>query len=352
MRYQSKTDVVSPGDAITRQAAEWLVRMSADDLTLDTKATTQAEFEKWQQADPRHAQAAKQMARIITQTQQVRDAAADPTPARAAIEAALKEKRKSSQRKNFAVTMALVFALVMPVGLVAHHYPLAYLLADMRTTTSEWKTHRLDDRSQMTLGSNSAINITFNGDKRELELVRGEILVDVAKDPTRSFVVKTQHGNIRALGTRFVVTLGKEATTLTMLESSALMQTAHQTRHHPDELMINAGQQAQLSTQGISAVVQIDNRAIADAWKFHQLVVENRPLRQVLDELARYHTGYIHYDHAALKNMHVSAVLPLDDTEKALQLLAQSFPLNIRTITPWLVIVEATDSAPVDNTFP
>jgi transmembrane sensor len=35
-------------------------------------------------------------------------------------------------------------------------------------------------------------------------------------------------------------------------------------------------------------------------------------------------------------------VLPLDDTDRALQLLMSSFPeLRIRTLTPWLVLVDA-----------
>ena len=39
--------------------------------------------------------------------------------------------------------------------------------------------------------------------------------------------------------------------------------------------------------------------------------------------------------------MNVSAVLPLEDTDRALQLLADSFPIRINRITPWLIVVEA-----------
>ena len=38
--------------------------------------------------------------------------------------------------------------------------------------------------------------------------------------------------------------------------------------------------------------------------------------------------------------MQVNAVLPLDDPDRALQLLASSFPIRVRTMTPWVVIVD------------
>jgi transmembrane sensor len=63
----------------------------------------------------------------------------------------------------------------------------------------------------------------------------------------------------------------------------------------------------------------------------------------VLDELARYRPGFIRYDRSQIENMKVSAVLPLDDPDKALQLLAGSFPIRVHTVTSWLVIIDVTD---------
>ncbi len=220
--------------------------------------------------------------------------------------------------------------------------PLPYLLADVRSA-GEWKSQQLADQSQITLNGSSAVNIVFNAAQRQLELVRGAVLVDVAADPARPFIVQPRHGRIRALGTRFVVTLDDETTTLTMLASRTYIQSIDTNDKITDALTIDAGQQVRMSVNGISAVEQIDVHAISDAWKFRHLVVENRPLAQVLDELSRYHAGFMYYDRAALDNMRVSAVLPLDDTEKAMQLLARSFPLRIRSISPWLFIIEKTE---------
>ena len=35
----------------------------------------------------------------------------------------------------------------------------------------------------------------------------------------------------------------------------------------------------------------------------------------------------------------MTAVLPLDDTDRALQLIADTLPLSIKTYTPWLIVI-------------
>ena len=92
------------------------------------------------------------------------------------------------------------------------------------------------------------------------------------------------------------------------------------------------------------AIQPIDTREISDAWKFRHLVVENQSLPQVLDTLSRYRSGLIRYNRQELAHMNVSAVLPLDDIDKALYLLTRNFPIRTRSYTSWLTLVEATDN--------
>ena len=108
---------------------------------------------------------------------------------------------------------------------------------------------------------------------------------------------------------------------------------------HP--IVISAGQSLRIGRNGEMELGVIDGDTREAAWSKRQLVVRNRPLAEVLDELSRHRPGLIHYDKSALAGMNVSAVLPLADTDRSLQLLANNFPaLQIRTLTPYLVIVE------------
>jgi transmembrane sensor len=334
-----------PSDDVVNQAAEWIVRLSDDDLTLADLAALQAEFEQWQQISPHHAEAARKMLTVIDHSKWIRTTA-HAASAHAAMEASLAKKRRTTRVRKLGVMLLLIVTLALPAGAFLQHYPPAYLLADVRTGTGQWHTQTLVDNSTITLNGTSAANFHFDATQRNLELVHGEMLIDIATDPIRPFQVKTRHGRIRALGTRFIVHLDDETTTLTMLESKAAV-----TLHAPDRqrqagntaetLMLDAGQRVQFSNRRFSGIETVNIREISDAWKFRHLVVENRPLPEVLDELSRYRTGLIHYNTQALEHMKVSAVLPLDDIDTALYLLTRSFPIQIHTITPWLVIVEA-----------
>jgi len=334
-----------PSDDVVNQAAEWIVRLSGDDLTLADLATLQAEFEQWQQISPQHAEAARKMLAVIEQSKWIRTTA-HPASAHAAMEASLTKKRRTALARKLGAMLALIVTLALPAWVFFQHYPPAYLLADVRTGTGQWHTQTLADNSTITLNSASAVNFEFDARQRNLELVHGEMLINVSADLIRPFQVKTRHGRIRVLGTRFIVNLNDETTTLTMLESKAAV-TLHapdrqrQTGNMVEALTLDAGQRVQFSDRWFGDIEAVNIREISDAWKSRHLVVENRPLPEVLDKLSRYHTGLIHYNTQALEHMKVSAVLPLDDIDTALYLLTRSFPIQVRKMTPWLIMVEA-----------
>lgn len=342
------TDLPAPDEIAAdpaRAAAEWLVCLSADDIAPDERAFLEARFEAWKQADPRHAEAADRIGNFIGQVSRVRRAATSTAPAHAALNAALgntaDKNRKRARSRRLGAALALVVALLVPAWLSLQAYPPAYLMADIRSAAGQWETRTLEDGSRITLGSGGAVNLSFDGSRRMLELVRGEILVDVAHDQARPFLVETAHGSIRALGTRFVVSRDEAFTVLTMLESRVAVQTASQLAdQHSAGTVIHAGQRVRIMSNQLGQVETIDARSVSDAWKFHQLVVQDQPLPEVLDALDRHRPGYIRYDRARIESIKVSAVLPLDDTDQALLLLAESFPIRVRTLTPWLALVD------------
>ncbi|UJP04136.1 MAG: FecR domain-containing protein [Nitrosomonas sp.] len=329
-------------DEIAEQAADWIVRLS-EDLPAADRAALQIQFEQWQQLDPHHAATARSMLRVIEQTEQLRKTA-HPASARVAMKASLTENRKDTRARKTGVAVMLAFLLMLPIWLVLQFYPPTYLLSDARTATGEWHTQTLADHSTLTLNSASAVNFRFDATQRHLQLVRGEILIDVAADPERPFQVETRHGRIRALGTRFIVSLDEETTTLTMLESKAAitLENGHQPgRGTRGPLTLSAGERVVFSDQWIGDIQTIDTHEISNAWKFRHLLVENQSLPQVLDTLSRYRPGLIRYNRQELAHMNVSAVLPLDDIDQALYLLTRNFPIRTHSYTSWLTLVEA-----------
>ncbi len=324
-------------DTAVEEAAEWLVRLSGDDAQADDYAA----FESWRQSDPRRAAAAERMCSLVDRLRGLRTTGSDTRALHATLDAVSSYPRKPARSRRLGATLALVSTLAMPGWLVLQKYPPAYLLADVRTATGRPETWQLADSTQLTLKGASAVNLRYDAGQRTVELVRGEILLDVARDTQRPFVVETRQGSIRALGTRFAVRDDDDSTLLTMLESKTSVKAATMSDGQAGgELVVSAGQRVRIGADGLGTIESIDAGSIADAWKFNQLVVQNVPLPDVLDELARQRAGIIRYDRAALAGIRVSAVLPLGDTDQALRLLSASHHLRMTRFTPWLLSVD------------
>ena len=326
-------------ERIAQAAAQWIVRLSADDPA--ERRAAGAGFEAWKRVDPRHAAVAARMEGFIDQTRRLSGDGAS-SPARAALASALDARARGrgkpgSPGRRAAGLLVLAAALALPAALALRGPPSQWG-ADLRTATGEQREQVLDDGSRLTLGSGTAVKTRWSSDLRELELLDGEILVDVARDAARPFVVETAHGRIRALGTRFIVRREERTTLLTMIESRTAVQAGADT----NELTVEAGERVRLSARGVERLGEVEPRATQNAFQARRLMVQDRPLPEVLDEIARHRRGLVRYEPADLEAIRVSAVLPLDDTDRALQLLVDNFPgLRVRTLTPWVVLVDA-----------
>lgn len=307
---------MSVAPATLRQAAEWLVRLDDDASPADQQA-----FSAWLAANPEHQEAVRVLQGSLAPLREL---------PRAPARAALKRVAARPAGKRTLKALALGLALLLPVSALMQHYPPAYLLADIRTGTGQWSSQQLPDGSRISLDGRSAVDLHFDARSRTLRLLSGEILLDVAKDASRPFLVVTEHGSIRALGTRFVVERSDASTRLAMLESSTEVKSAGSTR------TVGAGQQVRFDAHGLQPTEAIDAAGLEQAWANHQLVIREQPLGEVLERLGRNHGGYLLFDAKALAHLKVSAVLPADDSQRALRLLARSFPIRVEHYTPWV----------------
>lgn len=318
----------APSQRIDEQAAEWMLRLHEEGFS-DAACL---EFERWKQQSPQHAAAAQRMQDAISRLQALREQSA---PAKAALNAAFSGRKRAAPGK-FALRVVLIAAcLTVPVTLMLKSQYSERWLADISTGPNDWKTLHLADSSTLTLSGSSAVNVHFNSTERRIELLQGEVLVDVAHDKSRPFIVQTTQGSMRALGTRFVVNRLADTTELSMLQSRVAAQSANEQQ----TLEVDAGSRALISRDTVKLSGTVDPASVNEAWRRHQLVVENQPLTQVLDEISRHRSGHLQFDREALANLRVTAVLPLDDTDRALQLIAETLPLTLHTYTPWLIVI-------------
>ncbi|WP_437879799.1 FecR domain-containing protein [Pseudomonas sp. LRF_L74] len=205
-------------------------------------------------------------------------------------------------------------------------------LADLRTSTGERRDLALVDGTRLILNTASAVDIRFEPTQRLIILRAGEILIETAKDP-RPFRVRSAHGEMRALGTRFSVRQYDDHTRLNVLEHAVAVRNAAD----PTEVRVEAGMQLDFDQGPLPAPHAAEPNQTA--WSQGRLVIDNWRLDRTLAELQRYRPGFIGCaDYIA--SLRLSGAYPLDDTDRALAAIAQALPVRIETRTRYWVSVK------------
>ncbi|WP_261374144.1 FecR family protein [Yersinia bercovieri] len=229
-----------------------------------------------------------------------------------------------------------IWLALMVSGLLLSQLPYGYWLADQRTAVGEIKHIPLDDGSEIILNSNSAVNIHYSSGQRLITLQQGEVYAIVAKDQAkRPFVVSSRDAQARALGTRYVVEQQQQETKVSVVESIVEVRANGNLQA---KVTLVAGQQVSLNKHAFTGPVS--NNRNADSWLQNQLIFEDAPLEQVIEQLTRYRAGLMYIDprsRRALSELRFTGVLPATDSDQALSLLRQSLPLNVNTALPGLV---------------
>ncbi len=161
-------------------------------------------------------------------------------------------------------------------------------LADQKTKTGEISTLNLPDGSEVTLNTNSAIDINFSSNERRIVLYQGEIMVKTtnainAQFASAPFIVKTKHGSVEALGTRFSVRDVGDEVLVNVYQDTVRVTTSSGTKQ-----LCSAGHSLRFNPIKISPN---SPATLSDAWTSNMLVVSNMPLTDFINDVARYRVG-------------------------------------------------------------
>lgn len=199
-------------------------------------------------------------------------------------------------------------------------------LADYRSGVGECREVVLADGTQVTLDSDTALDVRFDGNERCLRLISGRIYVESAPDTepvSRPLVVDTAQGRARAIGTRFTVEQDAAFSRVAVFEGAVALTPRD---GESQARVLSAGQQARFNFQAVTEVSPAAESEVA--WRQGMLIVTAVRLDDFIAELQRYRQGWLICDPqvAALK---VSGSFPLADTELVLDALANTLPVDI-----------------------
>lgn len=315
-------------DPVSEQAIDWMVRLRAD----TPSAALQERFNAWLNMDPAHAQAWARLHERLGGSFNTVRALDRRVPGQTEHARQLLLQPQGSRRDALRVIAGLG---LLGGGLwLGARSPLGdSLLADLHTGRGQREAFNLADGSRLSLNADSAVDLHFDDQQRLVILRRGELVIQVAADPIRPLRVRTAQGEVRALGTRFLVAQEQEATRVVVLEHSVRTRL-----FDGSERDLQEGQAALLYVGRIEPLAS-DQRHRAD-WLSGRLNVLDDPLEKVVDALRPYNRGFVRVA-PEVRDLRVQGVFPLNDPERTLSALAETLPIRVDHYSPWLTLIRA-----------
>lgn len=208
-------------------------------------------------------------------------------------------------------------------------------LAVFETAAAENRSVTLADGSQVSLGGQSLISVSYTGTQRNVVLQRGEAFFDVAKNPQRPFIVHAGAKSIRAVGTAFNVAKHQDQVTVTVTEGRVVVATPATvlSSKEPtgDVKALDAGQEVRYDASTVELPVRQVNAVAAIAWRQGTLKYMAEPLSSVVQDVNRYSaesTITIDADAGALSFTGTVFQNGVDDWLSSLE---QAFPVEVET---------------------
>jgi len=328
-------------EQIHDEAADWFLRFCEDEIALNERAT----FGEWLRASPQHVRAYLEVAAFweaagemnrtgkVPVEELVRQALAENNVVNL-DQASLPKKTLTHRPRVLGFRMATAAAALV-ICFIASSITWWHLSRYPTYTTQAGEQRRitLADGSTVILNSRSGVKVRFSDAERDIELLSGQALFYVAKNPRRPFIVQSGITKVRAVGTEFDVYRKASGTVVTVVEghvavSGSEVGTGISSR--PSEqsppVLLSAGEQVTVDLKAVSAP-QRANITLATAWSEGKLVFNQTPLSDVVQEFNRYNPRALIIDDPQLLRLHISGTFATTDSTDIVRFLSRRFHL-------------------------
>ena len=307
----------SDRDAIYEEAALWWSRRH------EAGPEVRGAFAQWLAADPLHAEAFDAIERaweafgdaLPDADEILGDAAAAPS-----VLAARRASRPVSRRWFGAALVGTAAATGAGVFVWQKSRTETY---EFTTGMGERRRETLADGSSVDLDANSHLRVALNGWTRKLDLVKGRVLFDVAKDADRPFVVTAATETVTALGTLFWVEVRNAETTVSLIRGRVRAETTGDSLElAPGDLVAFGGGRRLRLVHGIDATG-------TQAWRTGRLVFDNEPLARVAERMNDYSADKILLGDAKAGSIRISGSFLAGQTQAFIDALETYYGLSV-----------------------
>jgi len=298
-------------DSRLEAAADWVVRLQADDLD-EAEALA---FDAWLEASPANARAYDQALSVWTAYGQEAERVAE----------ALSQRRQKPVHRR---------QLWFGAGAAAAAAGALVLLPQLRSPPTEvyatgvgqHRTVTLADGSTLAMNAATRLSVTLRRDRRDVTLHQGEVIFDVAHDARRPFEVAAGDRTVRVVGTQFDVRRHDGELSVTVARGAVDVRPVEGAvgrayRLRPDQRLDHRE-----GAPGVQ-VAAVDAQEVL-GWRSGRVVYREQPLSEVVADLNRQFPTPIRIEDAALAATPISGVLVLDDQDAVIRRLALLVPIS------------------------
>ncbi len=296
------------------------------DCSQEEKDATQA----WLAESPEHRSAYELADRISADVGALAQDARMGQKLRALADEAYGERAVQPRRWRAAAALAASLAVaVLAWQSTSPTFTSGSQAAAYESTAHERRAVTLDDGSTVELDVDTRIAIRMSDERRQIELISGRAVFDVAHDASRPFTVTAAGSRTTALGTKFQVRRDDSNVVVTLAEGSVAIDRVE--RGFGGDTWserLRPGEQISIDTSTQRRQRQIVDVNITMSWMQGRHIFRGTPLHDAIDEVNRYATKKIRLGDATLANLPVAGNFIVGDSEVIVEAFAAVLPLR------------------------
>jgi transmembrane sensor len=316
-----------------QEAARIYARLQAVDCTQTDRDAARA----WQADDPEHRRALELADRVSAgiatlatderfdqKLRALADEALAAYPARAPqLEAPRRWRVAAGLAASIVLSLACAWQISSFVATPAQSLAYESLPGERRLVT-------LDDGSVVQMDVNTRLGVRMDSQRRQIELLSGRALFEVAHDSARPFSVSAAGSLTTALGTKFQVQRDDTRVVVTLTQGSVAVDREERAAAGAawHERLI-PGEQISIDTANNRRTRRLVDVHASTSWTQGRHIFRGTPLQSALDEVNRYAAKKVRLGDPSLAELPVAGNFIIGDSAVVVDAFAAVLPLRV-----------------------
>lgn len=237
-------------------------------------------------------------------------------------------RQKINKRKKFLITYGsflsaacILFVLYFSFAFNSMSFSKEYLSSGkIRQDIS------LPDNSKISLDANTSVKVEFYEDKREIYLSHGRGFFDVSSNKNRPFIIKTNHVDIKVLGTKFEIINEDKNFEVNVLEGKVRVS------NKKDNLIALVQKDQKLILDEYFNLKSLEKTASNNIalWNQGKFYFKQESLKNVIEKFLKYNDLDVQIEDKSITNLPITGNFTSKEFEKFINVLPLIHPVKIQ----------------------